>query len=385
MSAVRKSASPSSRSSEVPSSIFRSIARRAGSAVLTGSVPPGRSAGAWVGQRPARHVLVSVRNAGKGHKDVGRVSLRSSCTSQKPSCTRGSRRPPRERTRLVTSTTPTELEAATALDPPARSFAVDVWRRFSRAPGAVVGAVVIGTIVLLALFAPLVASSDPLGQNIAYGPHAPSAAHWFGTDKLGRDVFSRIVYGARISIRIGFVAVGFAISAGTLIGLVAGYAGGRTESALMALMDLMLAFPSIILAIGITTILGPSITNLMIAVGIVYVPQYARLARSAARAIGAATPLILARHVLPNILAPLLVQATLGIATAELEAAGLSYLGLGARPPTPVWGAMLNDARDYWISAPWALIFPGVAIPVLVLGFNLLGDGLRDALDPKQR
>jgi peptide/nickel transport system permease protein len=297
----------------------------------------------------------------------------------------------------VTSTTPTELEAATALDPPARSFAVDVWRRFSRAPGAVVGAVVIGTIVLLALFAPLVASSDPLGQNIVYGAHAPSAAHWFGTDKLGRDVFSRIIYGARISIRIGFVAVGLAISAGTLIGLVAGYAGGRTESALMALMDLMLAFPSIILAIGITTILGPSITNLMIAVGIVYVPQYARLARSAvltvkehefieaARAIGAATPLILARHVLPNILAPLLVQATLGIATAELEAAGLSYLGLGARPPAPEWGAMLNDARDYWISAPWALIFPGVSITVLVLGFNLLGDGLRDALDPKAR
>jgi peptide/nickel transport system permease protein len=162
-------------------------------------------------------------------------------------------------------------------------------------------------------------------------------------------------------------------------------------------MDLMLAFPSIILAIAITTILGPSITNVMIAVGIVYIPQYARLARSsvlalkdieyleAARALGAAVPRILARHVLPNIAAPLLVQATLGIATAELEAAGLSYLGLGARPPAPEWGAMLNDARDYWLSAPWALIFPGAAITTLVLGFNLLGDGLRDALDPKLR
>ena len=179
--------------------------------------------------------------------------------------------------------------------------------------------------------------------------------------------------------------------------VIAGYAGGRIENVLMGAMDIILAFPSIILAIAITTILGPSITNLMIAVGIVYIPQYARLARAsvlgvketeyveAARAIGAGVPRILARHVLPNILAPLLIQATLGIATAELEAAGLSYLGLGARPPAPEWGAMLNDARDYWVSAPWALIFPGLAITALVLGFNLLGDGLREALDPNAR
>ena len=280
---------------------------------------------------------------------------------------------------------------------PSRTFGADVWRRFRRAPGALVGAGVVLAIVLAAVLAPLVAPADPLAQHIAQGAQPPGAGHWFGTDKLGRDLFSRIVFGARISIRIGFVAVGLAMTAGTAIGLVAGYAGGRVEAALMSAMDLMLAFPSIILAIGITTILGPSITNLMIAVGVVYVPQYARLARSsvlavkeheyveAARALGAAAPAILWRHVLPNILAPLLVQATLGVATAELEAAGLSYLGLGARPPAPEWGAMLNDARDYWLSAPWALIFPGVSITVLVLGFNLLGDGLRDALDPKQR
>jgi len=281
-------------------------------------------------------------------------------------------------------------------DPSSRSFRLDVWHRLRTAPGSTIGGATILAIVLLALLAPLITAHDPLAQNVALGAQPPSPSHPFGTDKLGRDVFARILYGARISIRIGFVAIGLAITAGTLIGLVAGYAGRRIDAMLMGAMDVMLAFPSIILAIGITTILGPSIINLMIAVGIVYVPQYARLARSsvlgvkeneyveAARALGAGTAAILARHVLPNILAPLLVQATLGIATAELEAAGLSYLGLGARPPMPEWGAMLNDARDYWLSAPWALIFPGVSITVLVLGFNLLGDGLRDALDPKQ-
>jgi peptide/nickel transport system permease protein len=271
------------------------------------------------------------------------------------------------------------------------------WRRFRRSPGAITGACVVGLILLAAIFAPLIAAHDPLAQALGSQSLPPSAAHWFGTDKLGRDVFARVVWGARTSIGIGFVAVGVAITAGTLIGLVAGYGGGRIDGTLMGAMDVMLAFPSIILAIAITTILGPSITNLMIAVGIVYIPQYARLARSsvlsvketeyveAARAIGARVPAILLRHILPNIVAPLLVQATLGIATAELEAAGLSYLGLGARPPAPEWGAMLNDARDYWVSAPWALILPGVAITTLVLGFNLLGDGLRDALDPSAR
>jgi peptide/nickel transport system permease protein len=287
--------------------------------------------------------------------------------------------------------------ATTLLAPASRSFAFDTWLRFRKAPGAIVGAAIVAIILLAAIAAPLIAGFDPLAQNLAIQSAPPSAAHWMGTDKLGRDVFSRVVYGARTSIRIGFVAVGLAITVGTFIGLLAGYIGGRLDAVFMSAMDVMLAFPSIILAIAITTILGPSITNLMIAVGIVYVPQYARLARSsvlavreteyieAARAIGAMTPTILIRHVLPNILAPLLVQATLGVATAELEAAGLSYLGLGARPPAPEWGAMLNDARDYWLSAPWALIFPGLAITTLVLGFNLLGDGLRDALDPKTR
>ncbi|GAC1307550.1 MAG: ABC transporter permease [Vulcanimicrobiaceae bacterium] len=260
-----------------------------------------------------------------------------------------------------------------------------------------IGAAIVAVIVLGAILAPLVARVDPLAQDLSQQAVAPNLQHLFGTDKLGRDIFARVLFGARISIRIGFVAVGLAISLGTLVGLVAGYFRGRVDSALMGAMEVMLAFPSIILAIGITTILGPSINNLMLAVGIVYIPQYARLARSsvlavseleyveAARAIGSHTPAILLRHILPNIVAPLLVQATLGVATAELEAAGLSYLGLGARPPAAEWGAMLNDARDYWVSAPWALIFPGLSITALVLGFNLLGDGLRDALDPAGR
>ena len=279
----------------------------------------------------------------------------------------------------------------------ARSYASDVWVRLRGTPGAIIGLAIVTVILFAAIFAPLIAPADPLAQDLLHQSAHPSWHHLMGTDRSGRDIFSRVLFGSQVSIRIGFEAVGLAITFGTLIGVVAGYAGGKVDTILMSLMDLMLAFPSIILAIGIATILGPSINNLMIAVGIVYIPQYARLARSsvlsvknleyieAARALGAHLPRILVRHVLPNILAPLLVQATLGIATATLEAAGLSYLGLGARPPFPEWGAMLNDARDYWLSAPWALIFPGAAITIMVLGFNLLGDGLRDALDPAGR
>ena len=278
-----------------------------------------------------------------------------------------------------------------------RSYLTDALRRFRATPGASIGASIVLLVLLSGVFAPLLSGHDPLAQDLALGSSPPSAHHFFGTDKLGRDVFARILFGARFSIAIGFVAVGVAITIGTAIGLVAGFFGGASGSVLMGAMDVMLAFPSIILAIAITTILGPSITNLMLALGIVYIPQYARLARSstlavaelefveAARALGVPVLRMLVRHVLPNIAAPLLVQATLGIATAELEAAGLSYLGLGARPPAPEWGAMLNDARDYWLSAPWALIFPGLSITVLVLGFNMLGDGLRDALDPADR
>jgi peptide/nickel transport system permease protein len=269
-----------------------------------------------------------------------------------------------------------------------RTYLGDALRRFRRTPGASAGALIVVLIVLGGLLAPLLGRYDPLAQDLRLGSSPPSPQHFFGTDKLGRDVFARMLFGARFSVAIGFVAVGVAITAGTLIGVVAGFFRGAVGGLLMGAMDVMLAFPSIILAIAITTVLGPSITNLMLALGIARSSTLAVAQLEfieAARALGVPTVRMLARHVLPNIAAPLLVQATLGIATAELEAAGLSYLGLGARPPAPEWGAMLNDARDYWISAPWALIFPGLSITVLVLGFNLLGDGLRDALDPADR
>jgi peptide/nickel transport system permease protein len=260
-----------------------------------------------------------------------------------------------------------------------------------------VGLALVGLLLFMAFAAPLIAGHDPLAQNFAEQSAPPSLRHIMGTDKLGRDVFARVVYGSRFSVYIGFVSVALAMSVGTCIGVVSGYAGGGTDAVLMGAMDVMLAFPSIMLAIAVTTILGPSVTNVMLAVGVVYIPHYARLARSstltvkgmeyvaAARAMGAGGLRLLWVHILPNILGPLLAQAALGIAIAELEAAGLAYLGLGARPPAPEWGAMLNDARDYWLSAPWALIAPGLSITVAVLGFNLLGDGLRDALDPVEQ
>lgn len=292
------------------------------------------------------------------------------------------------------------LEAA-QLETAYTSVWSDTWRRFRKSPSASVGLAVIAVLVLAAVFAPVISQNlDPLAQNLDATVHAPSAMHLAGTDKLGRDIFTRLLFGARLSVEIGFVSVGIALSLGTIIGLIAGFWGGVLDSVLMGLMDVMLAFPTIILAIAISAILDQRVSDvvkLFFAIGIVAIPIYARIARSSvlsvkemeyvesARAIGNGTVPLLFKYVLPNILAPLIVQATLGVGTAELDSAGLSYLGLGIQPPTPEWGSMLNDARDYWLNAPWALLFPGLAISVTVLGFNLLGDGLRDALDPKSR
>lgn len=268
-------------------------------------------------------------------------------------------------------------------------------RRLRRNRAAMAGLVVIVLLLAVGLLAPLIAPYSYYETSLADRIQSPSAAHWLGTDDLGRDVLSRILYGARISLLIGVFSVGISLAIGLPLGAVAGYLGGLVDSVIMRLMDVMLAFPSFLLAVMIAGILGPSLRNAMIAIGIVQVPRYVRILRAsvlsvkaepyveAASALGVPSGRILARHVVPNCLAPLIVQSTLGVASAILEAAGLSFLGLGAQPPSPEWGAMLASGRNLLQVAPWVVTYPGLAILVAVLGFNLFGDGLRDALDPR--
>lgn len=263
-------------------------------------------------------------------------------------------------------------------------------------PLAATGGAIVVALIAVALLAPALAPHDPLATNL-YGRLAPpSMDNPMGTDELGRDILSRVIYGARISLRIGLICIALAMTTGTALGLVAGYWGGAIDGIVMRLVDILLAFPSILLAIAIVAVLGPGIDNVMVAVSAVLVPQFARLVRAsvlsvrelayveAARALGAGGLRIALVSVLPNCLTPLIVQASLSLATAILDAAGLSFLGLGAQPPTPEWGAMLNSGRDLLLKAPWVMAFPGLAIFVVALGLNLLGDGLRDALDPRR-
>ncbi|MDR1978749.1 MAG: ABC transporter permease [Synergistaceae bacterium] len=262
---------------------------------------------------------------------------------------------------------------------------------------AVLGMIIIVLLVLGAVFAPLIAPYDYARQRLDRGYETSSKDFWLGTDEYGRDVFSRIVYGARISLAVGFLTVGIALSMGILVGVSAGYYGGKMGGVLMRLMDILLAMPSILLAIAIAASLGPGLFNLMVAVGISNIPRYARIARGsvlsiremeyieAAKAVGSSDLRILTRHVVPNCMAPLIVQATLGIASAILNAAALSFIGLGVQPPFPEWGAMLSEGRQFIRELPHLTIFPGLAIMFTILGFNFLGDGLRDALDPKLR
>jgi peptide/nickel transport system permease protein len=275
------------------------------------------------------------------------------------------------------------------------SLIKDSLKRLRRNKSAVAGAVIAIALLLIAILAPVIAPHDPLEQDLANRLSAPTASHLLGTDDLGRDIISRIIYGTRISLRVGLISVGIALVIGTFLGSVAGYYGMKIDSIIMRLMDIMLAFPSTLLAIGVVAVLGPSLNNAMIAIGVVAIPQYARIVRSsvlsvktteyieAARALGATDARIIFRHVLPNCLAPIIVQATLGVATAILDAAALSFLGLGAQPPTPEWGAMLAGGRPFLRLAPWVIAFPGIAIVIVVMGLNLFGDGLRDALDPR--
>jgi peptide/nickel transport system permease protein len=286
------------------------------------------------------------------------------------------------------------------LAPLAQSPGRLVLRRLLRNKLAIVGMAMIGLVVFVAIFAPVLAQQTP-DDNGIFKTHLretkkpPSLAHPMGTDDLGRDMLSLIIYGSRISIRIGFFSVGLAIIIGVILGALSGYFGKATDNIIMRLMDIMLAFPSILLALVIVAVIGPGLLNAMIAVGIVSIPTYARITRAsviaessreyvqASKALGASSFRILAQHIVPNALSPIIVAASLGIATAILDAAGLGFLGLGAQPPTPEWGLLLSRNKTHMFTSPWMVIFPGISIMFLVLGFNLIGDGLRDALDPR--
>lgn len=273
----------------------------------------------------------------------------------------------------------------------------EAWRSFKKSKSAVVGAGIVVFFVLLAIFGPLIAPYGMNEQNLANRLLGPSGDHWFGTDDLGRDILSRILYGARLSIWVGFASVVMSVVVGTFLGVIAGYYGRWVDTIISRIFDIMLAFPSILLAIAIVSVLGPSLTNALIAIAIINVPTFGRLVRSkvlsvkqeeyilAAKAIGMKNNRILWKHILPNSMTPVIVQGTLAVATAILECAALGFLGLGAEPPAAEWGKMLSDSRGYLTNAPWALFFPGIAIMLTVIGFNLMGDGLRDALDPKMK
>ena len=268
-------------------------------------------------------------------------------------------------------------------------------RRLVRRRGAMVGLVVVVAFILIALLAPYLSPYDPLATSWSAIRKPPGAAYLFGTDDLGRDVFSRVIWGARASLLAGLVSVCISLVLGVPIGLAAGYLGGWVDALISRVTDAMLACPFLILAIALAAFLGPSLTNAMIAIGISATPVFIRLTRAqvlavkvedyveAARALGNPHLRIAWRHVLPNVVAPLIVQATLAIAAAIIAEASLSFLGLGQQPPAPSWGSMLNTAKDYLDQAPWMAIWPGVSIFLAVLSFNLLGDGLRDALDPR--
>ncbi|MFD1739705.1 nickel transporter permease [Bacillus salitolerans] len=274
---------------------------------------------------------------------------------------------------------------------------LEAWRNFKKNKIAVVGATIIFVFIILALAAPIIAPEGINDQKLGERLQPPSAEHWLGTDDFGRDILSRILYGARISLWVGFLAVIGSAVMGCLLGIIAGYYGKWVDGVISRVFDIMLAFPSILLAIAVVAVLGPSLRNALIAIAIINIPNFGRLIRSkvlsvkqeeyvlAAKAVGMKDARILFHHILPNSMSPIIVQGTLAIGTAIIECAALGFLGLGAEPPNPEWGKMLADSKQYIIQAPWTMIFPGIALMLTVLGFNLMGDGLRDALDPKMK
>ena len=277
------------------------------------------------------------------------------------------------------------------------SFAADTWRRLRKNKLAMIGIVILVVLIACALFADVLAPYALDAQDLTNAFQLPTKAHIFGTDEYGRDIFSRCIYGARVSLVVGFIAVGFAIVAGVILGSIAGYFGGHVDNGVMRVMDVLMSIPQMLLAISISAALGSGLFNLMLAVGIANTPSYARIVRAsvlsvkdqeyieAAKAIGTSDFKIIIKHVLPNCMAPIIVQATAGVALAILTAAGLSFLGLGIQPPTPEWGSMLSSGR-YYIRDNWNMtVFPGLCIAATIFSLNVLGDGLRDALDPKLR
>jgi peptide/nickel transport system permease protein len=271
------------------------------------------------------------------------------------------------------------------------------WQRIIHSRSALIGGSVLLLIVLIALAAPLISPYDPIKTNQRLSLGQPSFEHLMGTDRFGRDIFSRVLWAGQTSLPIGLVSVAIGVLFGVSVGLLAGYYGGWLDAVCMRIVDLLLAFPGILLALAIIAILGGSLSNLMIAVGISAIPDYVRITRGtvlsvkerefvlAARVVGARGPAIMVRHILPNVLAPLIVLATLGMAAAIITGSALSFLGLGIKPPTPEWGNMLAEGREFLQHAPWVAFFPGAAIMLTVLSINLLGDGLRDVLDPRMR
>ncbi|HLW60339.1 MAG TPA: ABC transporter permease [bacterium] len=278
-----------------------------------------------------------------------------------------------------------------------RHPALETGRRIGRSPSAVVGGILLLVIGGAAVLAPLISPFNPVKANQRFPLDPPSAAHLMGTDRFGRDILSRVLWGGQLSLSVGLVSVGIAACIGVTLGLVSGYYGRRTDAVIMRLVDLLLAFPGILLALAIIATLGSSLQNLMIAVGISAIPNYVRVTRGAvlslkeqefvlaARVVGCRDHTIIFRHILPNVMASLTVLATLGIAAAIITGSALSFLGLGIRPPTPEWGNMLAEGREFLEHAWWVAFFPGIAIMLAVLSINLLGDGLRDALDPRLR
>jgi ABC-type dipeptide/oligopeptide/nickel transport system permease subunit len=298
---------------------------------------------------------------------------------------------------------PLDVEALPAQAPVAAMAAPSVgtarrwWRRFARNRGAVFGLGVFLAVVVMALFADVLAPYDPVAQGVGPANEAPSRAHWAGTDSFGRDLLSRIIYGARIALAVGIVAVLLAMVVGVTLGLVAGYYGGPVDAVIMRVMDGLFAFPIIILAIAMMAVMGFGVKNVIIAVAVGFIAPFARVTRAdvlavkeepyieAARLAGVSGPAIIARHVLPNVLAPIIVQAALRVSGAIITEAGLSFLGLGPPPPTPVWGSMIAEGRNFIVMAPHVSTIPGIALMVTIVGLNLLGDGLRDTLDPRLR